>query len=428
MLQHDIRTHVRVPRALPLLVVVPILFISSCATTTIVPNVINVRASRFAGGAKGDGTTDDLAAIQAAIDSIPVGQSGTVFIPEGTYKITAAIRFGARTVHLECANSQNTVIHQVTPDQSGIVVSDYSSVRNCRILGTNVPRPAHASGIDGGGTTQVTIWGNIIEEWQTQGMVTGDNSSWWTVQNNVIRNNHDEGVLFGVGTTDCVVDGNDIYGNWKNGLDFNGPRHTIVNNSLHANGHTVPVCVSDCNGMILFAASYTTDIYDVVMANNNVHSNANFGIWIGSSGVTSIYNISIDSNMLSGNGLTGIKLEQASSGNIRIVSIHNNSSIQNGVGGLLLDNHLTTNGVLTGVLVSSNEFMDNTGWGLWIYDSEVTDTTVIGNVALHNTPGAVLDAGTNTSFGDNCWKPSEPICAELLNRRRPTPVVVDWQK
>ena len=44
-------------------------------------------------GAKGDGSTDDTAAIQAAIDALP-GGGGTVSLPGGTYNISSAIRIG----------------------------------------------------------------------------------------------------------------------------------------------------------------------------------------------------------------------------------------------------------------------------------------------------------------------------------------------
>jgi hypothetical protein len=42
-------------------------------------------------GAKGDGTTDDTAAIQAAIDACAANGGGTVYFPPGTYKITNTI-------------------------------------------------------------------------------------------------------------------------------------------------------------------------------------------------------------------------------------------------------------------------------------------------------------------------------------------------
>jgi parallel beta-helix repeat protein len=417
MFQHDMSTDTRIAHTPALvLAVLSTLFLVSCGTT-LLPMWIDVRASRFAAGAKGDDTTDDTAAIQAAINSIPIHHTGTVFIPPGIYKITAPINFKGRTVHLECTDPRATVIHQISPDLSGIVMSDYSSVRNCGIKGTNVARALHASGIDAGGTTRITLEGNIIEEWQKQGIVTGENSSWWIIRNNIIRNNHDEGILFGSGTSDCLVDGNDIYGNWKNALDFNGPHHTIVNNSLHGNGHTDPVCLSDCNGMILFASPDTTDIHNVVIANNRIYSNTNFGIMIASSDITSIYNVWVGSNVLWGNGLTGIKLEQGGGGNLLFVSIANNISIRNGVAGLLLDNHTRTTGITTGVHVMGNTFLHNTGWGIWIYNPEVTNTTIAYNIAYANTSGAVLDSGTNTSFHANCFVLTDPICSTLLNRR-----------
>ena len=48
--------------------------------------IFNVKAF----GAKGDGVTDDTAAIQAAIDSIG-SEGGVVFLPLGSYKLTDTI-------------------------------------------------------------------------------------------------------------------------------------------------------------------------------------------------------------------------------------------------------------------------------------------------------------------------------------------------
>jgi hypothetical protein len=55
--------------------------------------VTNVRDVRFAGGAKGDGVTDDYAALQAAYDSVnKAGKGGIVFHPLGKYKSSKMLK------------------------------------------------------------------------------------------------------------------------------------------------------------------------------------------------------------------------------------------------------------------------------------------------------------------------------------------------
>ncbi len=49
--------------------------------------VVSVKDSRFAGGAKGNGVTDDTAAIQAAIEFVSVSGGGAVYLPEGNYLV-----------------------------------------------------------------------------------------------------------------------------------------------------------------------------------------------------------------------------------------------------------------------------------------------------------------------------------------------------
>jgi len=53
--------------------------LQTCATAPKSPLVVNVKDK----GAKGDGHTDDTAAIQAAIDEV-AGTGGTVLVPKGT--------------------------------------------------------------------------------------------------------------------------------------------------------------------------------------------------------------------------------------------------------------------------------------------------------------------------------------------------------
>ena len=51
---------------------------------------VPVRADVTSFGARGDGKTDDAAAIQKAVDA--VSTPGAVFMPEGTYRVTKTLR------------------------------------------------------------------------------------------------------------------------------------------------------------------------------------------------------------------------------------------------------------------------------------------------------------------------------------------------
>tara|TARA_B110000902_G_scaffold228497_1_gene268590 strand:- start:6538 stop:8613 length:2076 start_codon:yes stop_codon:yes gene_type:complete len=70
-------------------------------------------------GAVGNGSTDDTAAIQAAIDA--VGSNGAIYIPDGTYKITDALTIAQGTsVSIYGQSRQGTVL------QSGLTSGDAS--------------------------------------------------------------------------------------------------------------------------------------------------------------------------------------------------------------------------------------------------------------------------------------------------------------
>jgi hypothetical protein len=63
----------------------PALATAGCAKPPASPLVVNVRQK----GAKGDGRTDDTAALQAALDKV-AGTGGTVLVPDGVYMVDAA--------------------------------------------------------------------------------------------------------------------------------------------------------------------------------------------------------------------------------------------------------------------------------------------------------------------------------------------------
>src|SRR6266581_3744745 len=69
-------------------------------------------------GATGDGTTDDATAIQNAINALPSG-GGIVYIPTGTYKLTAALTI-TTDVFLRGAGASATILNQTSTTAHGI--------------------------------------------------------------------------------------------------------------------------------------------------------------------------------------------------------------------------------------------------------------------------------------------------------------------
>jgi parallel beta-helix repeat protein len=93
--------------------------------------VTNVKDSRF--GATGDGTTDDTAALQAAINETTDG--GVVFLPAGVYLVraaTPAILTGRRGVTLAGAGATASTI-RVAPDSAATRVLDLSRVSDVAV-------------------------------------------------------------------------------------------------------------------------------------------------------------------------------------------------------------------------------------------------------------------------------------------------------
>lgn len=87
---------------------------------------LSVKDPRF--GAKGNGTADDTAAIQAAINFFSSGR-GVVYFPPGTYKVTGPITVAKDRIHLIGAGSWATMIlFAPTANGSCLVLSAGASV------------------------------------------------------------------------------------------------------------------------------------------------------------------------------------------------------------------------------------------------------------------------------------------------------------
>lgn len=106
----------------------------------------NVQNAAYAGGAKGDGTTDDTAAIAAALSAAGSAGGGVVYLPPGTYKISSALTIPSK-VTIAGAGMDATTISQVTTSAHGITGTDVSKV-TIRDLTINGPGSGSGNGVN----------------------------------------------------------------------------------------------------------------------------------------------------------------------------------------------------------------------------------------------------------------------------------------
>lgn len=79
-------------------------------------------------GAVGNGTTNDTAAFQAALDAAATQGGGIVFVPAGSYLLTAAIAIGALTTLLGEGNASRLIFSQTGSPNAGITITAVSDV------------------------------------------------------------------------------------------------------------------------------------------------------------------------------------------------------------------------------------------------------------------------------------------------------------
>lgn len=214
------------------------------------PNDPSVLDARRDFGAKGDGKTDDTAALQAAIESSSgaTNHRGTcvLFIPNGTYRVTDTLVvkkavgpwvYGESRdgVVIRLADGVGTNVHAVLrthPKESGKTSADWF-MRNFRNLTIDVGNNPEVDGIrfygnNSGIVQNVRVTGrgkvginagfydqngpNLIQDCEIDGFETGVRSAWsWggTISRVTIRNCRKEGLYVSanaVGVEDLVVE------------------------------------------------------------------------------------------------------------------------------------------------------------------------------------------------------------------------------
>ncbi|GLQ51925.1 right-handed parallel beta-helix repeat-containing protein [Dyella flava] len=277
--------------------------------------VINVRDK----GAKGDGSHDDTAAIQAAIDALPAS-GGTVTIPSGTYMIdaTRAINLRSNMLLQMAPDAQLTAIPNNLQRYHVIKVWQVSNVRitGGRIVGE---RNGHLGaggewgyGLNIEASNQVSVSDMHISDCWGDGIwvgALGPNfhavpATQVMIDRVVSTNNRRQGMS--IGPVDGVVVTNSTFSNTNGtkpeaGIDIEpqaqGPARNI----------TIDHCVISSNhgtGMEMH-----DNVAGVVVKNCTIQGNAGYGVMtVGTAQVT------VANNVISSNGLTGVTIAGATDG------------------------------------------------------------------------------------------------------------------
>lgn len=310
-------------------------------------------------GAVGDDATDNLLAIQAAIDACQLAGGGVVLVPPGIYRVSGTITIAAGVqVTLQGAGRAATTIKTTHATANLLVVNAwYSSIRGINFESSVV----RTAGI------MVHLFG--VETTIRDFMMTGD--------------------YIGIkmeGVACRIEDGNMPWGAsggkriWVTG----GDTSQIINRMLLG----AQVAPFPSSGIYVDSSSalMITDT-SVITSGLALHIAPGTG-----QGVFSLY----ASNCFFDNSSTGINIDPTGTGNVvrcRFTNCWTSSSSGNGV-----NINLSGGGILSGLHFIDLHSMLNGASGISITSPGITDVSVIGGEICQNTAHGIFIAGSTTDF------------------------------
>lgn len=362
-------------------------------------------------GAKGDGITDDTAAIQNAIDAAAAAGGGQVYMPTGTYIVSGGEEPSDGCLMLK----SNVYLYGDGMGATTVKVADGSDTKI-----TGVIRSAYGEQTHDFGVSNLTIDGNRdnttgkIDGW-FNGYIPGEAG----YDSNVTLDSVEIKDCSGYGfdpheqTVNMVIKNSVSHGNGLDGFvaDFLSDS-TFENNVAYDN---------DRHGF-----NIVTSTHDFTLTNNVAYNNGGTGIVVqrGSEDIPSPSNITITGGEVYGNGAEGVLIKLSSEVTVSGVDIHDNASAGVRIYGsnhvAIIDNTLNNNSLGSPVPeiiiqsyddtlgVSGKYFngSDNTIQGNIISGSNLstygvaernedgTDrNAIIGNTISHTSNGATLIYG-----------------------------------
>ena len=351
-------------------------------------------------GAAGDSTTNDTAAIQAAVDAAEAAGRGEVYFPSGIYSI--ATNFSTNGDNITFRGSAGSIILATTSatpfviahGASNIVVDGLSFTSTADTLFTagrasidinpaaSTPHP-----------TGITITNCTFYDTYTCG-VSGELLNDVIVDGCVFKNMGEHGVYFATYSTNivvsnCIFDGDDtaIRGGSGVKLSGTGAQFATISGNVISGFSSNGVLVEDCIG-------------NATISNNILRGNK-VGVRFGASAANdTVRNIAITGNIFSRSTLTDVTLA-AGWGDISVDVDTNEVATEivvsgNSFFGASLDTFSRVlrkhNGVGTGT-ISNMLVTSNVIGGSYVQFANYDEFTSYGNVGMENAPAGYQQAG-----------------------------------
>jgi parallel beta-helix repeat protein len=357
--------------------------------------VINVKDSRF--GATGDGSTDDTAAIQQALDEADDG--GVVFFPPGTYLVGSAgasILTGSDGVTLAGAGATASTI-RVAPGSAATRVLNLSRASDSGVRDL---------GFEAAGNTAVlsAVYASVLH---------GQQNIW-------VRRCRFADFMPGRTTTTYAA----VYTWTSDGVhvldsDFSGCGRAITldqpDGPCEVSGNRISADGTDMATGVLVRRSSGTSSGAVVVSGNTISGAMNDPGGIGAEGhgiaVYRCQDVRVADNHSSGNG-RGVLVSNQSFGAL----VQGNTCVDNHDAGIRVEPEITAqdisvgaNGVSRGITVIGNTCRDNraigtpTGAnsGIGIAVSYAAGSTVAGNVVRNNSGDGIVCDSSRVSIVGN---------------------------
>lgn len=254
-----------------------------CVKTPTSSLVVNVKSK----GAKGNGTTDDTAAIQSAIDQVS-GTGGTVWIPAGTYLIDAIVSIRIKK-SMTLRMSKKTILKAIPNNKEGyniIIIKDTTNV--------NI--------IDGTLLGDREVHSGVTGEW---GMgISLLNASSTSIIGVTVRNCWGDGFYISQKSKNIKICSVIADNNRRQGMSIISVDGMIVKNSVFKNTTgTAPQAGIDLE------PNEGDTIRNVQLLNSKIMDNKGAGIMIFQKPQHNIVNnITIDGNIINNNYIGGIAI------------------------------------------------------------------------------------------------------------------------